>query len=175
MKDKFLLGICILLVVMSVMGCRKEPDSEQQQTVQQTEVSNQDGLEKSAAEKQLSQESITTIDIAESQEEEIEYFALFMEGKKVGYAIQSRDIEDDKVTTSVDLKITLSRAGVSVSVQTSAKTFETVEGKPLGFGLEQALGMMATTTTATIDEQGKVKVKTGKQEMEFDWPEGALM
>ena len=175
MKDKFLLRICFFLVVISVVGCRKKPATEQQQSVQKTEVSNQDGLEKSAAEKQLSQESITTIDMAETQEEEIEYFALFMEGKKVGYAIQSRDIEDDEVTTSVDLKITLSRAGVSVSVQTGAKTFETVEGKPLGFEVEQTLGMMATKTTATIDEQGKVKVKTGQQEMEFDWPEGALM
>ena len=67
------------------------------------------------------------------------------------------------------------KVGVSVSVQTIAKTFETINGKPLGFELEQALGMMASKTTATIDEQGKVKVKTGQQEMEFDWPEGALM
>jgi hypothetical protein len=98
-----------------------------------------------------------------------------MEGKKVGYAIQSRDIDGNKVTTSVELKITLSRMGVSVSVQTKANTYETVDGKPLGFELEQALGMMATKTTATVDEQGKVKVKTGQQELEFDWPDEAVM
>jgi hypothetical protein len=64
---------------------------------------------------------------------------------------------------------------VPVSVKTNAKTFETVEGKPLGFELEQAMGIMATKTTATVDEQGKVKVKTGQQEVEFDWPDGAVM
>jgi hypothetical protein len=37
------------------------------------------------------------------------------------------------------------------------------------------LGMMASKTTAMIDGQGKVKVKTGQQELEFDWPDGALM
>jgi hypothetical protein len=176
MKDKFLLGICFLLVVINVVGCRKKSVSSQQQT----KVSNHTGgqqvtLDKSAAEKQLTQESVSAIDVSEDQAEETEYFALLMEGKKVGYAIQRRDVEGEKVTTSVELKVTLSRIGVPVSVKTNAKTFETVEGKPLGFELEQAMGIMVSKTTGTIDEQGKVKVKTGQQEVEFDWPDGALM
>ena len=177
MKDKCLLGICFLLVVINVVGgCRKKSTSSPPQSVQQTEESNQAAPDKSASEKVLAQEgSVSAIDVSEAQVEETEYFALFMEGKKVGYAIQSRDVEGDKVTTSVELKITLSRVGVSVSVQTKANTYETVDGKPLGFELEQALGMMVTKTTAIIDEQGKVKVKTGQQELEFDWPDGALM
>jgi hypothetical protein len=181
MKDKCLLGICFLLVVINVGGgCRKKPSSSSQESVQQTKVSNQAEIEqtapdKSAAEKLISQESVSAVDVSEDQGEETEYFALFMEGKKVGYAIQSRDVEGEKVTTSVDLKITLSRIGVPVSVQTRAITFETIEGKPLGFELEQAMGIMSTKTTATIDEQGKVKVKTGQQEVEFDWPDGAVM
>jgi len=176
-KDKCLLGICFLLVVINVVGgCRKKSTSSPPQSVQQTEESNQAAPDKSASEKVLAQEgSVSAIDVSEAQVEETEYFALFMEGKKVGYAIQSRDVEGDKVTTSVELKITLSRVGVSVSVQTKANTYETVDGKPLGFELEQALGMMVTKTTAIIDEQGKVKVKTGQQELEFDWPDGALM
>ena len=175
MKDKCLLVVCFLLVFINVFGCRKKSTSSPPQSEQQTKVSNQTTLDKSATEKLLAQESVSAIDVSESKAGETEYFALFMEGKKVGYAIQSRDIEGDKVTTSVELKITLSRAGVSVSVQTKADTYETVEGKPLGFELEQALGMMATKTTATIDEQGKVKVKTGQQELEFDWPGDAVM
>ena len=181
MKDKCLLWICFLLVVInSVGGCRKKSTPSPQQSVQQTEVSNQDGIEqvapdKSATEKLLAQESVSAIDVSEAQGEETEYFALLMEGKKVGYAIQRRDVEGDKVTTSVELKITLSRTGIPVSVQTRAITIETIDGKPLGFELEQAMGIMATKTTATIDEQGKVKVKTGQQEVEFDWPDGAVM
>jgi hypothetical protein len=166
--------ICLLLVVINVVGCRKKPASEQQEYTKHTQVSRRTVKVESTSEKQLSQEPVLAVDVSEAQDE-TEYFALFMEGKKVGYAIQSRDIEGDKVTTSVELKITISRMGVTVSVQTNAKTFETVEGKPLGFELEQALGMMTTKTTGIIDEQGKVKVKTGQQEMEFDWPEDAIM
>ncbi|NQT00747.1 MAG: transglutaminase domain-containing protein [Planctomycetes bacterium] len=181
MKDKCLLGICFLLVVINAVGgCRKKSSSSSQQSVEQTKVSNQAGMEqtaldKSATEKLLAQESVSAIDVSEARPEETEYFALFMEGKKVGYAIQSRDVEGNKVTTSVELKITLSRTGIPVSVQTQAITFETIDGKPLGFELEQAMGIMSTKTTATIDEQGKVKVKTGQQEVEFDWPDGAVM
>jgi len=37
------------------------------------------------------------------------------------------------------------------------------------------LGMMVTKTIGTVDEQGKVTVKTGQQQEEFDWPNGAVM
>ena len=176
MKDKFLPGICFLLVVINVVGCRKKSTFSSDQSVQQTTASNQDGTEqvslgtpdKSATEKLIAQESASAIVVSEAQGDETEYFALFMEGKKVGYAIQRREVEGEKVTTSVELKITLSRTGIPVSVQTQAITFETVDGKPLGFELDQAMGMMSSKTTATIDEQGKVKVKTGQQEVEFE-------
>ena len=185
MKDKFLLGICFLLVVINVVGCRKKPESSpepQQQTVGSMEESSQTQAEfervfrdKLETEKPPAKVTASAIDVSEDQAGETEYFALFMEGKKVGYAIQSRDVDGDKVITSVELKITLNRIGVPVSVKTNAKTFETVEGKPLGFELVQAMGIIASKTTATIDEQGKVKVKTGQQEVEFDWPDGAVM
>ena len=194
MKDKCLLVICFLLVVINVVGCRKKSDSthepqprsqttdsmeETSQTIAEFERVFKDKLE---AKKPVAKVSTTADDVSEgqadfsdTQADEVEYFALFMESKKVGYAIQSREVEGDKVTTSVELKITLSRVGVPVSVQTQAVTFETIEGKPLGFELVQAMGIMASKTTATIDEQGKVKVKTGQQEAEFDWPDGAVM
>ena len=41
-----------------------------------------------------------------------EYFAVFMEGKKVGYAIQNRIVAKGKVTTSENVKITVSRIGI---------------------------------------------------------------
>jgi hypothetical protein len=180
MKVKYLLWMCFLLIVINVVGCRKESPSSPQQSEQQTKVSNHTGgqqvaLDKPPTEKLLAPASVSAIEVSEDQGDETEYFALFMEGKKVGYAIQRRDVEGEKVTNSVELKVTLSRIGVPVSVKTNAKTFETVEGKPLGFELEQAMGIMATKTTATVDEQGKVKVKTGQQEVEFDWPDGAVM
>jgi len=186
MKNKCLTAICLFLVVINVFGCRKKSDSSAPpQPKQQTEGSMEETSQtlaefervfkdKMEAEKPVAEVSTPVIDVSEAQDE-TEYFALFMEGKKVGYAIQSRDLDGDKITTSVELKITLSRMGVTVSAKTKAKTFETVEGEPIGFELEQALGMMTTKTTGMIDEQGKLKVKTGQQEMELDWPEDAVM
>lgn len=187
MRHKSLILICFLLVVINIIGCRKKSDSThtpqpRPQTAGSTEEKSQSQAEferifKDKMELKKPPEKVTAsgIDVSEDQGDETEYFALLMESKKVGYAIQTRDVEGEKVTTSVELKITLSRAGIPVSVQTQAKTFETVEGKPLGFELEQAMGIMASKTIGTIDEQGKVKVKTGQQEVEFDWPDGAVM
>ncbi|MFZ2146000.1 MAG: hypothetical protein WAV28_02175, partial [Sedimentisphaerales bacterium] len=188
MKAKCLLGICLVLVAITATGCRKKSPSQQEESIQQKKVSEQPTTEQAVSDKSATQEPkiakparqveepiSVKAGAEQAQPEETEYFALFLEGKKVGYAIQNRAAADSKVTTSVELKITLSRIGVSVSVQTKASTIETIEGKPLGFELEQALGMMATKTVGTIDEQGKVIVKTGQQQVEFDWPSGAVM
>jgi len=188
MKAKYLLWICLVLIVLTVTGCRKKPAPPPKESTQKAELSEQPTAEQAASDKPAKQEpkmvepawqaeeSVSVKYRSEqAQPEETEYFALFMEGKKVGYAIQNRAVAGNKVTTSVELKITLSRIGVSVSVQTKASTTETIDGKPLGFELEQALGMMVTKTTGTVDEQGKVKVKTGQQQEEFDWPSGAVM
>jgi len=188
MKNKCLLWICLVLVVLTITGCRKKPAPTPKESTQKAELSEQPTAEQAASDKPTKQEPkmfeparqaeepVSVKDRSEqAQPEETEYFALFMEGKKVGYAIQNRAVAGNKVTTSVELKITLSRIGVSVSVQTKASTTETVDGKPLGFELEQALGMMVTKTTGTVDEQGRVTVKTGQQQEEFDWPSGAVM
>ncbi len=188
MKAKFILGICLVLVAVTAMGCRKKTPAPQEESIQQKEVLEQPTAEQAAPDKPATEEPkivepawqaeepvSVKAGSEQAQPEETEYFAVFMEGKKVGYAIQNRAVAGNKVTTSVDLKITLSRIGVSVSVKTKAITIETIGGKPLGFELEQALGMMVTKTVGTIDEQGKVTVKTGQQQEEFDWPSGAVM
>ncbi len=156
MKTKCLIGICLIITITNSISCRKKTPPEQEQSIPQT----------TAAQKPTTEQI---------QPDETEHFALFMEGKKVGYAIQNRIVDGQKVTTSVDLKITLNRAGIPVSIQTKADSFETADGKPLGFELEQNLGMMLTKTIGTINEQGKLIVKAGDQQMEYDWPTGALM
>jgi hypothetical protein len=184
MKVKYLLWICLVLVVINAMGCRKKSPSPQEESKQKVELSEQATAKQSAQkpmavkpEQQLQDSASVKGGVEQAQPEETEYFAVFMEGKKVGYAIQNRAVAGNKVTTSVELKITLSRIGVSVSVKTKVITIETIDGKPLGFELEQelALGMIVTKTVGTIDEQGKVTVKTGQQQEEFDWPSGAVM
>jgi len=188
MKAKYLLWICLVLVVINAVGCRKKSPAPPEESIQQKEVLEQPSTEQAAPDKPARQEPKMVKPARQAEEpvsvkagseqaqpEETEYFAVLMEGKKVGYAIQNRAVAGNKVTTSVELKITLSRMGVSVSVRTQASTIETIDGKPLGFELEQALGMMVTKTIGTVDEQGKVIAKTGQQQVEFDWPSGAVM
>jgi hypothetical protein len=175
MKTKCILWICLVPVILAGVGCRKKSPPPQEESKPKVELSEQTAAKQAVLEKPAQEAVSVKAGSEQAPPEEMEYFALFMEGKKVGYAIQNRAVGGNKVTTSVELKITLSRMGVSVSVQTKAITIETIDGKPLGFELEQALGMMVTKTIGTIDEQGKVKVKTGQQEMEFDWPDGAVM
>lgn len=156
MKTRCLIGVCLFLTVIHTAGCRRKPQPRQEQPTSQRQAAQ-------------------TITAEQIQPEETEYFALFLEGKKVGYAIQDRVVDDSKVTTTIDLTITLNRAGVSVSIQTKAATFETTDGKPIGFELDQNLGFVATKSSGMINEQGKLIVKTGQQQMEYDWPEGAVM
>ena len=156
MKTRCLIYFCLVLTAMNTTGCRKKTPPDQKQSITQPGVAQKPATE-------------------QIQPEEIEYFALFMEGKKIGYAIQERAVESSQVTTTVSLQITLSRTGIPVSVQTKSVSFETTDGKPVGFELEQTLGLIATKTTATIDEQGKLIVNTGQEPIESQWPNGAIM
>jgi hypothetical protein len=155
--------------------------------MQQIEASEQSIAEQAASDKPATQEPVAVkparqakepvsvkAESEQAQPEETEYFALFLDGKKVGHAVQNRVVTERKVTSSIELQITLSRTGIPVSVQTKAVTVETIDGKPLGFELEN-LGLMVTKTTGTIDEHGTVKVTTGQQQIEFDWTSGAVM
>ena len=65
----------------------------------------------------------------DSVSEEIEYFATFMQGKKIGYAIQKHIVSEGKVTTSEEGSMTLSRTGIPVTVKTREKMIETIDGK----------------------------------------------
>ena len=110
---------------------------------------------------------------------EMEFFAVFMEGKKVGYAIHRRIVSGEKVTTSEEVCITLSRLAVSMTIQMMETSIETTDGRPLGFELKQKLGSMVMTVSGKVDRTGKVDLTTSsmgtEQKRTLQWPEGALM
>ena len=177
MKARSLISIYLILTIITSIGCRNKTPSQQEQSIQQTTAAPETQKPTTIPTTQ----ELTTEPVAQKpttekiQPDETEYYALFLEGKKVGYAIQDRTVDGQKVTTSVDLKITLSRAGIPVSIQTKSDSFETADGKPIGFELEQNLGMMETKTVGMINDQGKLIIKAGDQQMESEWPTGALM
>lgn len=111
--------------------------------------------------------------------EEKEYLAVFMEGKKVGYAIESRNVSEGKVTTSEEVSITLSRMAISMTIWMKETSIETTDGRPLGFEIEQKLGSMVTTVVGKVDRQGKIDItKTSmgvEQKGTNQWPRGAVM
>jgi hypothetical protein len=116
---------------------------------------------------------------AEPVSGETEYFAVFMEGKKVGYAIQRRAVAEGKVTTSEEVSITLSRLNVPVTIKMTETSIETTDGKPLGFKSVQDLGMMMMKVAGTVNEQGTVDVTVttmgAEQKSKLEWPSGAMM
>ncbi|MHC4639724.1 MAG: hypothetical protein ACYTBV_19835, partial [Planctomycetota bacterium] len=108
-----------------------------------------------------------------------EYFAVFMEGKKVGHAVQNRVVTGGKVTTSENVSITVSRANVSVTIEMVESSIETTKGEPLGFEATQQLGAMVMNVSGRVDKQGKVSLTTtsmgDEKKSTLEWPQGALM
>ncbi len=114
-----------------------------------------------------------------SESNEVDYFAVFMEGKKVGFAIQSRLVSEGKVTTTERVSVTVSRADVPVTMNATETSIETTGGEPLGFEAEQQLGAMTMKVTGTVDKQGKASLTIDsmgtEQKNEIEWPIGAVM
>jgi hypothetical protein len=111
--------------------------------------------------------------------EENEYFAVFMQGKKVGHAIHTRRVAGGKVVTSEDVSITISRVGIPVTVKMTETSIETTDGKPLGFESVQLLGAMTMKVAGTISAQGLIEMTNTSLGMTkkstMPWPKGAVM
>jgi hypothetical protein len=114
-----------------------------------------------------------------AKESETEYFAVFMEGKKAGYAMNERVVSDGKVITSTVVSLTINRAGIPLSLTMTAESIETAEGKPISFESVQDLGLMKMEVSGKMQPNGKVALVSSSvgsvQKSVIDWPEGALM
>jgi hypothetical protein len=110
---------------------------------------------------------------------EIDYLAVFMEGKKVGYAIESRQAAGGKVTTTEKVSITISRANVPVAINMTETSIETASGEPLGFEAIQALSVMTMKVAGTVNSKGMVELTVtsmgSEQKSTLEWPSGAVM
>jgi hypothetical protein len=110
---------------------------------------------------------------------EIDYLAVFMEGKKVGHAIQSREAAGGKVTTTEKVSITISRVNVPVTMDMTETSIETTDGRPLGFEAVQELSAMTMKAAGTVDSKGMVELTTTSmgnvQKSTLEWPSGAVM
>jgi len=173
MRAKCFFVVCFMLSVVAAAGCDSKSDLPPKESAHAKEVPEVHTSEKTgpdAAEVELEPAGVP----------EVEYLAVFMEGKKVGHAIQSRVIADGKVTSSEKASLTISRTGIPLTVNTTETTIETIDGKPLGFEIEQVLGAMTMMkTVGKVDEEGNLHVtrsSMGTEQTEIQqWPSGALM
>jgi len=192
MRVKYLVTICLVLVLAAVPvagpGCKKEPkpvieDPGPNISAAEPQGPLAGGSAAEAATKIPTAAAITAAKEASpkapADQNESEYLAVFMEGKKVGYAIQTRRQTGGKVTTSEDVSITMSRAGVPITVKMTETSIETPDGKPLGFETRQLLGAMEMKVAGTVEPNGLVVMTTSamgtEQKSTLQWPSGAVM
>ena len=114
-----------------------------------------------------------------AESDEAEYLAVFMEGKKIGHAVETRTVSGEKVTTTEQVSITISRGGISMTIEMSETSIETKDGEPLGFESTQKLGAMVMKMTGQVDKHGVVSLTTNsigaEQKSTLQWPQGAVM
>jgi hypothetical protein len=188
MRTRYLLCIYLVLI-FTLTGCKKEPETTEEtipkkpvveKPVPETVAKEQPLQDKPVLEEPVQDKAPSEPPISEERPSvEVEYFAVFMEGKKVGYAIQSRISADEKITTSEEVSITISRADVPITINMTETCFETTEGKPLGFEVAQDMSIMSMHVAGTVNEQGIVNVTStsmgAEQKSTLEWPSGAVM
>jgi len=122
---------------------------------------------------------LVSVGFSAAQEDETQYFAVFMGGKKVGHSIQRRVVSGGEVKTSEEVNITMSRMNIPLSMHVVETCIETVGGKPLGFESVQEMSLMQMKVSGRLDQAGTVHLSVESmgqvQEQTMVWPQGAVM
>jgi hypothetical protein len=117
--------------------------------------------------------------LAWGRADDVEYYAVFVDGTKVGHAIHSRVVAGERVTTTETVNMTLNRMGKTVLLKTKETCVETVKGEPLSFASEQDMGMVTMKTEGIVGKDGTVRTRTtgvgAVQESTMVWPKDAVM
>jgi transglutaminase-like putative cysteine protease len=112
-------------------------------------------------------------------QDDTQYLAALINGKKVGYAVHTRSVAADKVTTNDDVSLTISRVGIAITIKMTEKSIETAAGKPLGFESVQLLGGVSMRVSGVVEPNGAVSVVSSSMGQEskstMPWPAGAIM
>lgn len=112
-------------------------------------------------------------------EQEQEWFAVMLNGSKMGHMRADRAVFEDRVETSTLTSLKIERSGFAMEVSFEETTKETRDGKPLGFSSIQKTSGSAMEIHGTIAADGSARVVTqtaGKSnEQSFIWPQDALL
>ncbi|MHC4563616.1 MAG: transglutaminase-like domain-containing protein [Planctomycetota bacterium] len=107
------------------------------------------------------------------------YYAVRIDGQKVGHATHTRRESNGKVSTTKTMHMALQRVGVAMSIDQTAVHVETADGKPLSFRATMKAGPMPPQITVAAVKNGVIEatISAGAniQTVEKHWPTGALM
>jgi hypothetical protein len=118
--------------------------------------------------------------LAFGQADGFEYYAVFIDGMKVGHSIHSRVVTGERVTTTDLVNMTINRLGQRVLLKTKETCVETLKGEPISFSSDQDMGIATMKTEGTVGKDGTVRIRTtgmggAVQENSIPWPAGAVM
>lgn len=91
-------------------------------------------------------------------QEHADYYAMMMDGKKVGYAVQRRVAAEGQVTSTEQVHIAINRVGVPVTLDLTETAIETPDGKPLGFQAIQNFSLMTVMIKGKVRADGTMEV-----------------
>ena len=116
---------------------------------------------------------------AVAEETNREFYAICVDGQKIGYAVQARSVADGVVTTTEGMNMTIARVGVSITIGTVETSIETVNGKPIGFESVSDFAGGQQKMSGRLNQQGKMAVTTtvmGQTSTQtVDFPKGTVM
>lgn len=108
------------------------------------------------------------------------WFALYLDGRKIGMAHAERSSEEDgSIRSRQRMELSLERNGVRIGVTTREETVETADGRPLALSGETAFGGQSLQRYEGEIRDGTLRVRlfgpAGESRREMPWPEGALL
>jgi len=113
-----------------------------------------------------------------ASQNETQWYALFLSGKKAGFSKTQRVVKNQIVTTTVTTQMEINRAGTKVIVKSVEESVETLAGKALAFrSIEQQSGVERLVTGIIRDDQLHVEVQ-GLGEVQYKrlpWNKSALL
>ncbi len=116
---------------------------------------------------------------ADNVQTETEYYAVLVDGQKMGHAIFTRQAAEGIVSTTEELNLVIARGEITMAVSSVETSIETTAGKAIGFENKFSFGGMVQQVTGKINSQGKIEVSTTaggtSHQQVIDFPAGALM
>ncbi|MBN1765472.1 MAG: transglutaminase domain-containing protein, partial [Sedimentisphaerales bacterium] len=114
---------------------------------------------------------------AEAAPDSTEYFAIFMNGQKVGHGLHQRMVEAGRVRTTEEMTLSFQRGQDGLVATMSETSIETVKGRPAGFESVIKMGAIAIESKGSLNAEGQMEVGISgvEQKRIIDLPPEALM